>query len=100
MRANTDRIAGVQLVTDPVGRRPVAPAPDVALDGDDFIPAGLSVLATRSASGLDVQLLIDAESNTYVTAILNGEIQTVEVPRAKAMDAFHHPFVFGITLPL
>ena len=100
MRANTDRIAGVTLVTDPVGRRPERPALDVALSDDDLIPAGLSVLATRSASGFDVQLLIDGEDQTYVTTILNGEIQTFPVARAKAMDAFHHPFLYGCTLPL
>ena len=100
MRAYTDRAAGVQLVTDPPRRPAPAPTLDVALSDDDLIPAGLSVLATRSASGFDVQLLIDGEDNTYVTCILNGETQTIPVPRRQAMDAFHHPFVHGCTLPL
>lgn len=106
MRAYTDRsdefaASGRSLVGDPRGVRRPAPQPvPVALSDDDLVPAGLEVLATRSASGFDVQLLIDAEGQTYVTVILAGAIQTFEVPRAKALDAFHHPFLFGCTLPL
>lgn len=107
MRAYTDRsdefaASGRSLVSD--GRRPQVPAPPappaLAVDDDAFVPAGLSVLATRSASGFDVQLLIDGEGQTYVTALLNGACETFEVPRAKALDAFHHPFLYGCTLPL
>ena len=93
--------SGMSVVGDRRGEFAPAPPPvDLDLSDDDLVPAGLSVLATRSASGFDVQLLIDAEQQTYVTCVLNGAIQTFEVERAKALDAFHHPFLFGCTLPL
>ena len=99
-RSDAYTASGMSVLGDRRGASAPVAAPPVGLTDDDLVPEGLSVLATRSASGFDVQLLIDGEGCTYVTCILNGAIETFEVARASAYDAFHHPFLFGCTLPL
>lgn len=105
MRANTDRVAGVRLITDP----PVSPrvvtsvAPDANVDHLDFetdVPAlELVALKGRITAGLGVQLLADvAQGRTFITLALDGETETFEVPAASALDAFDHPFCYGGTL--
>lgn len=90
---------GRSLVSDPVAAPP-APPKSLNLSDDDFVPQGLRAWAGRSSDGFHVQGLIDAEGTTYVTCVLNGVSETLEIPRAKAYDAFLHPFAYGFTLPL
>jgi len=93
---------GRSLVSDPRGTRVAPPAPPVALDlsDDDFVPKGLRAWAGRSSDGFHVQGLVDDEGTTYVTCVLNGVSETLEIAREKALDAFLHPFAYGFTLPL
>jgi len=105
MRANTDRAPGVTLVTDAVGRRvasPTVPAPPAGepFDFGPHEPEGLKAWAGRITAGLAVQGLVDASGQTYVTIVLNGETETLEIAPEKALDAFLHPFAYGFTLPL
>ena len=105
MRANTDRAPGVQLVTDAVGRRVASPTPPAPPAGEPFDfgphePEGLKAWDGRITAGLAVQGLVDAAGRTYVTCVLNGETETIEVDPSVAADAFEHPFAYGFTLPL
>ncbi len=106
MRAFTDRAPGVQLVTDPYGRRVAfgPPAPPVApFDFGEARPErpGLVALKGRINAGLAVQLLADTDTGeTFITLVLNGSTETFPVPPEHALDAFEHPFVYGGTLPL
>lgn len=60
------------------------------------------VLLSELRSGFGVQLLAEPRLNgrSWITCTLNGETQTFEVPAARALDAFEHPFAYGCTLPL
>lgn len=89
---------GRSLVSDPVRTAP--PAPPLDLSDDDLVPAGLRAWAGRTSDGFHVQGLIDDEGQTYVTCVLNGVSETLEIAREKALDAFLHPFAYGFTLPL
>ena len=60
-------------------------------------------LLSELRSGFGVQLLaepMDEGGRSWITCTLNGTSQTFEVPSAKALDAFEHPFAYGCTLPL
>lgn len=108
MRANTDRAAGVRLVTD----IPFQAVGAATYDGDtdslepfDFDayedPRDLVALHGRITAGLGVQLLFDRLSGeTFVTVTLNGETETFPVPGEHANDAFEHPYCYGATLAL
>jgi hypothetical protein len=51
----------------------------------------------RFADGIDVTLLWDSLTDRVFLAVddeRNGEWFTLEVPRADALDAFHHPYVY------
>lgn len=105
MRANTDRIAGVRLITDPPARYVVTSDAtiDNSVDHLDFetdVPAlELVALKGRITAGLGVQLLADvAHGRTFITLALDGETETFEVPAEHALDAFDHPFCYGGTL--
>ena len=111
MRANTDRAAGVSLVTDHPAFAVVAEATyDADLDALDFevdVPEFEVVcLASRLTAGLGVQLLTnrakneDDEPRAFITLVLNGATETFEVKPEDALDAFQHPYAFGGTLPL
>jgi hypothetical protein len=97
-----DRAPGVRLITDHPGipGAPPSPPPDVALDDDDFVPEGLKVWAGRLTGGLAVQGLVAADGSTFVTCVLNGVCETLEIAPEKALDAYLHPFAYGFTLPL
>lgn len=59
--------------------------------------ASWSVLHSRKADGLRVDLLYwDSPSAPSVAIRVDGfgDSQTVEVPMASALDAFHHPFCY------
>lgn len=104
MRANTDRIAGVRLVTDHPAQPAVTSVPTDGnvehLDFETDVPAlELVALRGRINSGLAVQLLCDvAHGRTFITLDVNGETETFEVPADRANDAFEHPFAYGGTL--
>ncbi len=105
MRAYTDRAPGVQLVTDPYGRRVEFASPPAPPSVEDFDfgphePEGLKAWAGRVSDGFAVQGLVDAEGRTYVTCALNGEYETIEFEPGQALDAYLHPFAYGFTLPL
>jgi hypothetical protein len=60
--------------------------------------SSLSELDRRSSTHLDVVLLWNRAENTVsidVTDWLEETHFRVEVPRERALDAFHHPFVYA-----
>jgi len=98
-----DRAPGVRLVTDHPGTLIAPPPPppvDVALEDGDLVPEGLKVWAGRITAGLAVQGLVAPDGSTFVTCVLNGQCETLEIAPEKALDAFLHPFAYGFTLPL
>jgi hypothetical protein len=98
-----DRAAGVRLITDhpSVHAAPPVTAPvEIDLSDDDFVPAGLKAWAGRTSDGFHVQGLVDGEGSTFVTCVLNGVCETLEIAPEKALDAYLHPFAYGFTLPL
>ena len=106
MRANTDRAPGVHLVTDPPGgvRSTPPPPPVEAFDFDAYEPErpDLVALCGRQNSGLSVQLLTTTgeDVRAFITLDLNGQTETIEVKPSDALDAYHHPYAYGATLPL
>jgi hypothetical protein len=67
-------------------------------------PADIVALCGRQNAGLSVQLLLatgDAlTSRTFVSLDVNGKTETIEVEPSSALDAYHHPYAYGATLPL
>lgn len=65
-------------------------------------PADIVALCGRQNSGLSVQLLTTTgeDVRAWVTLDLNGQTETIEVEPASALDAYHHPYAYGATLPL
>lgn len=104
MRANTDRAPGVQLVTDPYGRKVAFGSPKAAPPSHtfDFLPddgseRDLIALAGRLNAGVAVQLLLDRTTRqTFVTTVVAGECLTVEVEGTEAWDAYEHPGYYGL----
>jgi hypothetical protein len=101
-RSDAFAASGRSLVSDPVGRRPAPVVLDVALDGDDLVPAGLKAWAGRINNGFYVQGLVAADGSIFISAGIPGRNlhQTFEVAAADAAEAFEHPFAYGCTLPL
>lgn len=63
----------------------------------------LVALCGRVTAGLSVQLLTtvsDEDVRAFVTLDVNGRTETIEVQPGNALDAYHHPYVYGATLPL
>jgi hypothetical protein len=59
----------------------------------------LVALHGRSSSGIAVQLLWSrVDGGTHITVVWGDRDQTFEVDPADALEAFHHPFVYGCTL--
>jgi len=66
-------------------------------------PADIVALVGRVNSGLSVQLLTnrsDEDPRAWITLDVNGRTETIEVEPSSALDAFHHPYAYGATLPL
>ena len=58
-------------------------------------------LMSRMTAGLGVQLLwCPITEQVAITLALNGELETFSVPTDSALEAFHHPYAYGATLPL
>jgi hypothetical protein len=58
-------------------------------------------LAQRISNGIEVRLLWQPEDDTLVVTILDwntGEHGDVTVDRDRALDAFQHPFAYGVVL--
>jgi hypothetical protein len=54
-------------------------------------------LAHRASNGIDVSLFWDKVGDTLTLEIYDSksdEFFEVEVPRDRALDAFHHPFAY------
>ncbi len=52
----------------------------------------------RMSDGIDVWLLWNSRTNQVFVAVedqRSGELFEVTVPRADALDAFHHPYAYG-----
>jgi len=65
-------------------------------------PADVVALCGRQNSGLSVQLLTTTgeDVRAWVTLDVNGKTETIEVAPEHALDAYHHPYAYGATLPL
>jgi hypothetical protein len=65
-------------------------------------PADIVALCGRVNSGLAVQLLVTTgeDVRAFVSLDVNGRGETIEVEPASALDAYHHPYAYGATLPL
>jgi hypothetical protein len=100
MRSNIDRVAGVQLVTDPIGRSiatPSTPEPPLPTIADDREDRDLIALAGRLNAGVAVQLLLDRKTGeTFVTTVVAGNALTVEVEGEVAWDTYLHPGFYGL----
>ena len=60
-------------------------------------PSRRRELAHRFGAGLDVTLYWDVEAQITAIEVVDlaaGENFELEVPRARALDAFHHPFAY------
>ena len=60
--------------------------------------SSLSELDRRSSTHLDVILLWNRDADTVSIDVTDWRAEThfrVEVPRERALDAFHHPFVYA-----
>jgi hypothetical protein len=58
----------------------------------------MTELAHRSSNGIDVTLLWSRTTgcvHVAVADIRDGSRFTVEVPREKALEVFHHPFAYA-----
>ena len=88
---------GVQTIANHPGIAlpPVSPAEPVeVVDAREDIVA----LHGRCYAGLGVQLLWNrATGQTFITLTKGERIETFEVPRDKALDAFVHPYLYGGT---
>jgi hypothetical protein len=100
-----DRAPGVRLVTDSPHTRVAPPEPPSIepfdFDRDDDRP-DLVALCGRRNAGLSVQLLTNRgdEPRAWITLDVNGQTETFEVEPRDALDAYHHPYAYGATLPL
>ena len=65
-------------------------------------PADIVALCGRQNSGLSVQLLTTTgeDVRAFVSLDVNGRTETIEVEPSDALDAYHHPYAYGATLPL
>ena len=65
-------------------------------------PADIVALCGRTNAGLSVQLLTTRgdDVRAFITLDVNGRTETVEVEPSDALDAYHHPYAYGATLPL
>lgn len=62
----------------------------------------LVALCGRQNAGLSVQLLttVGEDVRAFVSLDVNGRGETIEVAPEHALDAYHHPYAYGATLPL
>ena len=65
-------------------------------------PADIVALCGRTNAGLSVQLLTTTgeDVRAFISLDVNGLTETVEVAPEHALDAYHHPYAYGATLPL
>ena len=57
----------------------------------------MTELAHRASNGLDVALLWSRQTGRLVVAVADirtGESFTVDAPRDRALDVYHHPFAY------
>ena len=57
----------------------------------------MTELAHRASKGLDVALLWSRQTGRLVVAVADvrtGESFTVDAPRDRALDVYHHPFAY------
>jgi hypothetical protein len=65
-------------------------------------PADVVALCGRVNAGLSVQLLTTRgeDVRAWITLDVNGRTETIEVQPGSALDAYHHPYAYGATLPI
>lgn len=65
-------------------------------------PADIVALCGRINAGLAVQLLTTTgeDVRAFVSLDVNGRTETIEVEPSSALDAYHHPYAYGASLPL
>ena len=58
----------------------------------------MTELAHRASNGIDVALLWNRSSGRLVVAVADirtGESFTLDAPRDRALDVYHHPFAYA-----
>jgi hypothetical protein len=80
--------------------RPRREAADVQFTTTTRFEGGITMteLAHRNSNGIDVALLWSETTGRLVVSVADlrdGTTFTVDAPREKALDVFHHPFAYA-----
>lgn len=68
------------------------------MTSDNHTYVQLRELAQRANAGIEVRLLWDERNDSIVVSVVDvrvGERLLLDVPRDRALDAFHHPFHYA-----